>query len=100
MEDGAEADLTVLNEPTEKRLALQVAAFPGVCRKAALELRPTVVAQWCIVTAQRMSDFYRDVKVLEAPTEIKAARLRLIASVRSVLGIGLDLLGIPLPDEM
>jgi arginyl-tRNA synthetase len=98
---GIEAgDLSLLMEPMEKRLVLQVAMFPEACRRAAAELRPAIVAQWCSAMAARMSDFYRDVNVIGSEFGVKQARLRLIASVRSVLGIGLDLLGIPLPDEM
>lgn len=98
--EGESGDPSLLVEPMEKRLALQIAAFPAACRKAALELRPAVVAQWCLATAQRITDFYRDVNVLEAPFGTKQARLRLIAATRAVLIKGLDLLCIPVPDEM
>ena len=85
---------------TEKALALSLAAFPSIVDQAACELRPAVVAQWCHETAQRMNDFYRDVPVLESQGTERIARLRLIASARQVLEQGLNLLGIPLPDEM
>lgn len=93
-------DLNLLMEPMEKRLVLQMAIFPETCRRAAAELRPAIVAHWCSEMAQRMSDFYRDVNVIESDIGMKQARLRLIAATRSVLANGLDLLGIPLPDEM
>jgi arginyl-tRNA synthetase len=85
---------------TEKALALALAAFPRVLDQTSSELRPAVLAQWCHETAQRMNDFYRDVPVLESEGQEREARLRLVVAARQVLGQGLGLLGIPLPDEM
>lgn len=85
---------------SEKALALMMANFPKVVEVAAAELRPAVIAQWCHEMAQRMNDFYRDVPVLEAKGDERIARLRLITTSRQVLAKGLELLGIPLPDEM
>lgn len=94
-------DPGALVEPAERRLALQLALFPRVVRRAGAELKPAGIAQWCFATAQRVNDFYRDVPVLEAASvEQRAARLRLVASALSALLLGLDLLGIPLPEEM
>lgn len=93
-------DPALLNEPTEKRLALCMAQFPRTVERAAAELRPALLTQWCLEMATKTNEFYRDVKVLEAEPEVRSARLRLIASARSVLLLGLDLLGIPVPEEM
>ncbi|MFZ2803874.1 MAG: arginine--tRNA ligase [Patescibacteria group bacterium] len=93
-------DLTLLSDPHEKRLALQIAAFPAACRTAALELRPMVIAQWCLHMAHRVTEFYHEVNVLESEFGVKQARLQLVAAAQTVLILGLDLLGIPLPDEM
>jgi arginyl-tRNA synthetase len=100
-EEGIEAgNLSLLNDLAEKRLALQIAAFPSVCRRAARELKPAILAQWCFLMAQEITHFYHDVNVLESEFGVKQARLRLIAAVQTVLIQGLDLLGIPMPDEM
>lgn len=98
--DLEKGDLTLLSEPAEKHLALQIAAFPAACRRAALELRPAVVAQWCQAMAHQVTDFYHEVKVLDAPDEIRQARLRLVAAAQSVIILALDLLCIPIPEEM
>ncbi len=95
-----EGDLSLLKEQTERRLALQIAALPRDIRRAGAELKPSVIAQWCFGMAQRTNDFYRDVKVIDGEPELKAPRLRLIASALSTLIIGLDLLGITVPEEM
>ncbi|KAA0206561.1 arginine--tRNA ligase [Candidatus Uhrbacteria bacterium] len=85
---------------SEKALALTLAQFPVKVAQAAEELRPSLVAQWCIDAAQRVNEFYRDVNVLESEGELKEGRLRLIAAARSALVAGLGLLAIPVPDEM
>ncbi|MFH1078354.1 MAG: arginine--tRNA ligase [Patescibacteria group bacterium] len=93
-------DLEALEHPAEKRLALAIAEFPRAAKRAAEELRPGVMAQWCLDMATRSNEFYRDVPVIDAPLGVKQARLRLVASARSVLMLGLTLLGIPIPEEM
>jgi arginyl-tRNA synthetase len=94
------ADLSLLTEPTEKQLALHLAKYPAACRAAAQELRPAIIAQWCLEMAHRVSDFYHEVNVLESEFGVKQARLALVDASRQVLAQALDLLGIPLPDEM
>lgn len=99
-EEG-DARLTLdFSHPSEKALALSVAALPDVLAKAAHELRPALVAQWALETAQRVNDFYRDVSVMESTGELRDGRLRLVKAARMALARGLSILGIPIPDEM
>ena len=93
-------DQTAFTESAERRLALHMAIFPRTVQRAGLELKPAIITQWCFGMAQRISDFYRDVNVLESSAVAKAMRLRLVASALSVLLLGLDLLGITVPEEM
>ncbi len=93
-------DFRLLTHPTEKHLALQMARFPNACRRAAQELKPSLIAQWCFVMAQRVSEFYRDVSVLDAAPDLRSSRLRLVAAALVNLKLGLTLLGIQVPDEM
>jgi arginyl-tRNA synthetase len=67
---------------------------------AAKELRPSVIAQWCLEMAQAVSAFYRDVSVLSAEGESRKVRLALVESAKIALSNGLHLLGIPTPEEM
>ena len=85
---------------TEKSLAFILAQFPMRVHQAAEELRPSIVAQWCIDAAQSVSAFYHAVPVLESEGELKEGRLRLVAAARQALVAGLGLLSIPVPDEM
>lgn len=99
VEDVAELSRGFDHE-NEKNLCLALAELPKAIELAAKELRPMIVAQWCLKTAQAINSFYRDVPVLESEGDLREARLRLAASARHSLAIGLDMLGIPLPDEM
>lgn len=85
---------------SEKALALSLAAFPSLVQLAGRNQRPSVIAQWCVETAQYINAFYRDVPVLDASKEEAQARLRFAWSAKRVLTLGLGLLGIPTPDEM
>lgn len=85
---------------SEKKLALKLARLPELVRLAAKDLRPAVIAQWCLETAQAINDFYRDVPILDGEAELLEARLRLVSASRACLEQGLNLLGIYLPEEM
>jgi arginyl-tRNA synthetase len=93
-------DLAALEHESEKRLAIAIAEFPRAAERAADELRPSILAQWCLDAATAANAFYRDVPVIDAPLGVKQARLRLTAAAQSVLILSLDLLGIRIPEEM
>ncbi len=99
VEDVAELSFNFDHE-SEKVLCLALSELPAIVALAAKELRPMVIAQWCLKTAQAINAFYRDVPVLESAGDLREGRLRLAHSARNALAIGLNLLGIPLPDEM
>ncbi|MEO5927837.1 MAG: arginine--tRNA ligase [Patescibacteria group bacterium] len=99
-EDMGADGLASLKEPSEKRLVLTLAQFPSIISRSASELRPAFLAQWCLDLATRANEFYHDVNVLESPAGTKEARLRLVSATRMVLERGLEVLGIPVPEEM
>lgn len=84
----------------QKALALMIAQLPEKVSLAAKELRPSVIAQWCLDMAQSVNAFYRDVPVLSARGSLRDERLALVASAKTALSNGLHLLGIPTPEEM
>lgn len=85
---------------SEKTLALSLAAYPQVVALAGRDMRPSVIAHWCVETAQNINAFYRDVPVLDATPEEASARLRLAKAAEKVLTLGLGVLGIQIPNEM
>jgi len=89
---GSDADL--LTEASEKQLLLCIARFPDVVAAAADHLDPSTLAQFLYDFAKTFADFYRDVPVLKANADVRAARLALIGAARLVLARGLTILGI------
>lgn len=89
-----------LQESSEYELVLLLAEYPEVIRAAADALDPSLLARFLYNVAQGLNDFYRDVPVLKAPANVRAARLHLIHAVRGVLVSGLTILGIPVLGEM
>lgn len=93
-------NIEAFTHASEKTLALSLAAFPQVVALAGRDMRPSVIAHWCVETAQNVNAFYRDVPVMDATPEEATARLRLAQAAKDVLTLGLGLLGIQIPEEM
>jgi arginyl-tRNA synthetase len=91
---------STFDHASEKALALVLSAFPSKAKQAAAELRPAIIAQWCLDASQAINAFYRDVPVLESEGELREGRIRLATVARETLSLGLGLLGIRVPDEM
>jgi len=95
-----EPNCRVLIDPKEKALAIAIARLGEAASKAAQEMRPSLIANWCLETARTSNAFYRDLPVLDAAPGMREARLRLAYAGRDALTLGLKLLGIPVPEEM
>ncbi len=90
----------LLGAPVERTLALKLARFPGVVRKAAESYRPCVLADYLFDLSQTYSSFYQQLPFLKAEAGVRESRVRLCGLVATVLERGLDLLGIATPDRM
>lgn len=95
-----QVNVAVLREGAEYELALLLAQYPEVIRASATALDPSLLARFLYTVAQGLNDFYRDIPVLKAKADLRAARLRLVSAVRSVIASGLAILGIPVLEEM
>lgn len=85
----------------ERALAFECACFPGVVASAATNLAPNEIADYVFNLAQTFSRFYLDCPVLAAEQEAtRGSRLSLCALTRHVLGKGMELLGIVIPEKM
>lgn len=93
-------DCRVLITPQEKQLALDIARLPDVIARAGTEMRPSLIANWCLEIARTSNAFYRDLPVLDADASVKEARLRLVYAARDAMTLALGMLGIPVPEEM
>ena len=86
--------------PAEKRLALAIAGLPDAYQIAGEQYKPNVIAQWLLRIAHATTDFYHDVNVMQSEGVMKESRCRLIAAAETAMILGLDTLGISLPEEM
>lgn len=86
--------------PVERRLALQLLRFPDALRRAALQYRPNVLADYLYETAQIYSRFYQTAPFLRAEEGLRESRVRLCGITARVLKQGLQLLGIETLDRI
>ena len=99
-EGWASDEVTVLAEPAVQTLALQLSGFGEVVAEVAAGLQPHKLCTYLFDTATALSSFYEQCPVLKSEGEVRTSRLAICAATRTVLGKGLDLLGIVAPDRM
>jgi arginyl-tRNA synthetase len=95
-----DCDTSLLKEEIELNLIKKVAKFPDVIRQACEQYSPNLISNYIFELAQEFNSFYHNSPVLKAEEGLKSARLKLVNSIMIVLGIGLELLGIPVLEEM
>ena len=85
----------------EKALGVKILAWPKTLNRAALEKNPTHIATYLIELAQIWSSFYAENSVLNAETDVLIqARCLLAQKVLDILTVGLDCLGVEIPEKM
>ena len=84
-----------------KRLIKGLAGFPDAVLSAAEKYEPSLVARFCVDTAQKFNKFYLDCKIMQAESEeLRTYRLRLTQATLTALTNALTLLGIGVPEKM
>ena len=87
--------------PQEAELLKALADFPDAVRNSAKNYEPSIVARYCVDTAQKFNKFYIDCKIMQAETaQLRAFRLRLTEATLITLTNALTLLGIGVPEKM
>ncbi|MDT8391535.1 MAG: arginine--tRNA ligase [Lentisphaeria bacterium] len=98
---SGEVDWSLLQAPEELGVALQLAEYGHVMRKAAQDFDTSGLAGYLLELAKAFSRFYRECSVLSAESaELRRARLALSDRVRSVLRDGLQSLTIGTLESM
>lgn len=92
--------IAVSVEPSEKTLVKRLLEFPAELEAAAVRRAPHRVCAYATATAADFHAFYRDCKVVGAPSAVQAARLELCVATRQVIGTTLELLGVGAPESM
>jgi arginyl-tRNA synthetase len=98
--DGESIDTSLLTTDAERDLLREVAHFPAVVEEAAEELHPHVVATYTREIADAFNTFYRECPVLDAPEDVREARLALVVATRTAVANALDVLGVEAPESM
>jgi arginyl-tRNA synthetase len=86
--------------PEERRLVLELLDFPRVVENAAARREVHPIPTYLETLATRFHQFYTVHRVLVDDEEVRERRLALCAATKMVLGAGLDLLGVSVPEKM
>jgi arginyl-tRNA synthetase len=86
--------------PQERSLVLELLDFPRVVQGAAGRREVHPVPTYLETLATRFHQFYTVHRVLVDDEAMRARRLALCAATKTVLGTGLDLLGVEAPEKM
>jgi arginyl-tRNA synthetase len=89
-----------IEDPFERRLAIQIAMFGDTVERAAAQAKPSVLCDYLFDLAQIYSGFYQNIPFLKAPDGVRESRVRLCGITASVLKTGLSLLGIETPERI
>ena len=93
---GAPADL----DPSERALLLTLCGWPDAVREAERRRSPHRVAAYLQDLARDFHGFYHRCRVVGEAPEVIAFRLDLRRATRTVIAMGLDLIGVEAPDRM
>jgi arginyl-tRNA synthetase len=85
-------------EPDERSLLRKITEYPDIANRAITELAPHHICNYLYELAQLFNHFYEHNRVIGSERE--ASRLVLVADYAQVLKDGLELLGIPAPQQM
>nr|MBP7060923.1 arginine--tRNA ligase [Candidatus Moranbacteria bacterium] len=99
--DFEEGNAALLIHPKERILLAELMAFPDVVAEISEEYAVHHLPQYAIGLADRFHSFYDACRVMDPEVrELSLARLRLVASVKIVLGETLRLMGVSAPESM
>jgi arginyl-tRNA synthetase len=96
----ASAGRIALDEPAERALALKLLGLGEAVEAVATTLEPHRLCTYLFELATAFTDFYEACPVLQASEPTRGSRLALCALVARTLTLGLDLLGIQVPERM
>jgi arginyl-tRNA synthetase len=99
-EQGVTAPIAITH-PAERGLALRLLGFGTSVGTVAETFEPHRLCAYLFDLASQFSVFNEECPVLQAPSEsVRDSRLALCSLTLRVLTLGLDLLGVPVPDQM
>ncbi|TVQ97270.1 MAG: arginine--tRNA ligase [Deltaproteobacteria bacterium] len=101
VEPGLPDDLSCLDSEHVRAILQQLERFPTIVVEATRDLEPSQVSRYLLDLAEAFNAWYSGgERLLTDDVAASAARLAVARAVRQVLGTGLGLIGVPLPDRM
>jgi arginyl-tRNA synthetase len=99
-ERGVTSPITITH-PAERALALRLLGFGTAVASVAQTYQPHRLCSYLFELASQFTTFFEECPVLKAPSQdLRDSRLALCSLTLHVLTLGLDLLGVPVPDQM
>jgi arginyl-tRNA synthetase len=98
--DLAKANFSLLTSKAADHLLRRLAEYPELLATAAADLAPHALAFYLRDLAGDFHTFYNADRVLVDDSELKNARLALLAATRQVIQNGLAILGVSAPSKM
>lgn len=85
----------------EKKVLVELEKYPDILEQAAVELNPSVIANYVFRLSQLFNSFISELRVLNAESEEKKElRLQMAQMTVNVIKSGMGLLGIKVPERM
>jgi arginyl-tRNA synthetase len=95
-----EFDPSLLTQPLEEELGLNIAMFPQVFIEASENLSPHTLAMYCNSLATIFNSFYDSHPVIKAERAVREARLALVEAFKITMRNALKLIGITPVERM
>jgi arginyl-tRNA synthetase len=93
--------LPILEDPSERRLALEMLRLPDVLLAAAADYKPNLITNYLWDLAKAYSGFFQNCSVLKAATpELRRSRLLMSSLAARTIKLCLELLGIGTIEQM
>lgn len=93
-------DFSILTDEYSINVVKLLFEFPQKIKEAANKYEPSILTRHIVDIAQAFNNFYNINHVIVSDENIKNARLALVYCVKTVLQLGLNLLGIQAPEKM
>ncbi len=89
-----------LDSPEEQSLQIHLLHFEDILGQSWKHRKPNLLAQYLLKVCSEFNHFYNKQRIIGSKPEVEASRMTLVHSVQRVLEKGLEVLGIPAPDQM
>ena len=100
IQKNSKYDPTLLKHLSEITLLKQLEKFPEIIYNAQSSLEPHNVANYLNDIANCFHKFYADCRIISEDDTLTKARVALTSATKTVIGNGLELLGINAPEKM